>query len=227
MRYYTVNGMTGTIGQLCLKYKMSENTVRDRLKKGYPIERALSKERIQRGASADVEKKMEEQRQNRPETPAWDLKACRRLGMKAVLQAYVDVCNMLATDMAFVVSDEDATRPLRDRKRVVLNRAKEVQAQYYRSLVRSQKRADFTRTVPQLKPMDECIQEVLNDIRKKGLNSRSFLESDRLCIFTDYDGRYLLDTARKQVNLWAKGKIPSYHCRFSTIGCEIQKGVEE
>ena len=208
---------------------MSENTVRDRMKKGYTVERALSPERIQprlRKLGGSEQKKTDPVKEYR-NPPEYDLKACRRLGMKAVLQAYVDVCNMLATDMAFVVSDEDATRPLRNRKQVVLNRAKEVQAQYYRCLVRSQKRADFTRTVPQMKPMEECIQEVLNDIRKKGLNSRMFLESDRLCLFTEFDGRYLLDTARKQVNLWAKGKIPSYHCRFSTIGCEIQKGVGE
>ena len=208
---------------------MSENTVRDRMKKGYSIERALSKERIQPRLRklGGSEQGQTERTQVRRKIPEYDLKACRRLGMKAVLQAYVDVCNMLATDMAFVVSDEEATRPLRNRKQVVLNRAREVQAQYYRCLVRSQKRTGSSRTVLQSKSFDDCVQDVLNDIRKKGLNSRSFLESDRLYVFTDYDGRYLLDTARKQVNLWAKGKIPTYHCRFSTIGCETGREVAE
>ncbi len=229
MKYYTVNGMTGTIGQLAKANGISKNTVRDRLNKGYSIERALSKERIQPklrklgGSEQGQTERGNEQRK----TPEYDLKACRRLGMKAVLQAYMDFANMLAADMVFSRDDESLTKALRNRKRVLYNKAKNKQSEIYRCLVRSQSKKTFTRTVPQKPPIEDCLQEVLNEIRRNGLNSRAFLESDRLFIFTDLPGEYLLDTAKRQVALWAVGKIPTYSCRFSTIGCEAESEVDE
>ena len=141
-----------------------------------------------------------------------------------VARAYLDYCEALA---AYIV-DSDPHRSKNTEHKlgvlttVAVNRAKEVERNrarnFKRNFERGCTRAELykPRTDVEFKALAaEMYDELVDEIMETGEDALNFLKSDRLSLFCDTDGEYLINTARERVNDWADDKIDTYTLQYT------------
>ena len=141
-----------------------------------------------------------------------------------VARAYLDYCEALA--VYIVDSNPHRSKNTEHKLRVIttmaVNRAKEVERDrarnYKRNCKKGSARAEIykPRTDVEFSALAaEIYDEIVDETMNIGDNALRFLKSNRLSLFCDTDGEYLIRTANERVQEWADGKIDTYTLQYT------------